>query len=355
MTEERFRKVFLLLLVAGISFVFLTMIRPFLMPLLLAAVFAGLFNPLYRGMLSVLRGHRSIASLLTMLLLVVAVMLPVLGILGVVAGQALRISETVGPWIEERISEPDALARTLEGLPGYHYIEPYRQQILARLAAAVGGIGAFLFESISSLTRGTVFFFFQLFLMLYAMFFFLKDGDRLLARILHYMPLAPEDEQRMVAIFVSVTRATIKGTLLIGLVQGGLAGLALWVVGIDGALFWGTLMVLLSILPGIGTGLVWGPAAVILILSDQIWRGLGLAIFGTLVVSSVDNILRPRLVGHDTKMHDLLVLFSTIGGLLMFGVLGFIVGPIVAALFVAVWEMYGAAFGKALSTDSDPR
>jgi len=149
--------------------------------------------------------------------------------------------------------------------------------------------------------------------------------------------------------FVSVTRATLKGTILIGIAQGVLGGLAFWAVGLDGAVFWGTVMTVLSIIPGVGGAIIWVPAAIILISTGEVWRALALVAFCGLVVGSVDNLLRPRLVGKDIKMHELLIFFSTLGGLLLFGVTGFILGPILAALFVTAWEMFGTAFRSALA------
>jgi predicted PurR-regulated permease PerM len=141
-----------------------------------------------------------------------------------------------------------------------------------------------------------------------------------------------------------VTRATLKGTVLIGLAQGVLGGLAFRVVGIDGSLFWGTVMTVLSIIPGLGGAVVWVPAVIILIATGSWLKGIGLALFCALVVGSVDNLLRPILVGRDTKMHELMIFFSTLGGLLAFGAMGFILGPLLAALFMTIWEMFGAAF-----------
>jgi predicted PurR-regulated permease PerM len=212
----------------------------------------------------------------------------------------------------------------------------------------VGKTGTFLFDSLSATTRGTVQFLFHFFVLLYTMFFFLMDGSGLLRRILYYLPLPAEDESRMVDKFLSVTRATIKGTLLIGVVQGGLAGIAFAAAGIHGALFWGAVMTVLSVVPGIGTAVVWVPATIILALRGHVMTAVGLALFCALVVGSVDNVLRPRLVGRDTQMHELLIFFGTIGGILLFGALGFIVGPILAALFVTVWDMYGIAFRDVL-------
>jgi len=344
MESARFRKTFLLLLVAVISFAFLAMIRQFLMTLLVAAIFSGLAYPLYARLERAFRGRRVPASVVTLAILLVVVGVPLLTVLGIVATEAFHVSESVTPWVQEQIREPSRLTQRLEGLPFVDRLEPYRDQILAKAGEAVGRVGTFLFRSLSATTRGTVGFLFQFFVLLYAMFFFLMDGRRILRRILYYLPLDDADERRMVEKFVSVTRATLKGTVLIGIAQGTLAGVGLAVAGVEGAVFWGTVMVLLSIIPGIGTALVWLPAAVVLALTDHVTAGVLLAVWCGLVVGSIDNVLRPRLVGRDTEMHDLLILFGTLGGIFLFGVLGFMIGPVLAALFVTVWEIYGVVF-----------
>ena len=148
--------------------------------------------------------------------------------------------------------------------------------------------------------------------------------------------------------FTSVARATLKGTAVIGILQGGLAGLAFAVVGIPSAVFWGVIMILLSVLPGIGTALIWIPAGVILGTSGHWPQAIGLMVFCGIVVGSLDNVLRPKLVGKDTQMHELLIFFGTLGGIMMFGFVGFIIGPIVAALFTTIWDIYGIAFKDVL-------
>jgi predicted PurR-regulated permease PerM len=194
----------------------------------------------------------------------------------------------------------------------------------------------------------TLTFIFQLFIFLYTMYFFLIDGNKLLDKILYYFPLEDREVKRMLGKFTSVTRATLKGTAVIGVLQGGMAGLAFAVVGIPSAVFWGTIMVVLSVIPGIGTGLIWIPASIILAAMGHTVKALGLALFCGLVVGSCDNLLRPRLVGKDTQLPELLIFFSTLGGILFFGVLGFILGPIIAALFVTLWEIYGEVFQDVL-------
>ncbi|NNF28809.1 MAG: AI-2E family transporter, partial [Gemmatimonadetes bacterium] len=177
---------------------------------------------------------------------------------------------------------------------------------------------------------------------------FLTDGPSILSRFLYYVPLPEAEERQLVERFVSVTRATIKGSILVGLIQGGLAGSAFFVLKLPAVAFWTTIMAVLSVIPVLGSGIVWAPTAVILMATGRVAAGVGLALFGIVVVSTADNFLRPKFIGRDTKMHDLLVLLSTFGGLAMFGLSGFIVGPIIAALFLTAWELFGAAFSDLL-------
>jgi predicted PurR-regulated permease PerM len=349
MTETRFRQAFLLLLVTAISVAFVAMIRTFLLTILLAAIFTGLSYPVYEWLLSRFRGHQTLTAIATLALLLVLVIAPLLGVLGAGANEALRVTETLGPRLQQLVDQPGELDSRLRAIPGYDRIAPYRAQILMKAGELVGSTSAFLFAALSATTRATAVFVFQFFVLLYTMFFFLTGGPSLLRGVLAYLPLTEADKQRMLDKFVSVTRATLKGTILIGVAQGALGGLAFWVAGFDGAIFWGTVMTVLSIIPGVGGALIWVPATIFLLSTGEVWQGLSLALFCGLVVGSVDNLLRPRLVGQDTKMHELLIFFSTIGGILLFGVMGFILGPILAALFVTAWEMFGTAFRTALA------
>ena len=348
MTETRFRQAFLLLLVAAISVAFVTMIRSFVLTILLAAIFAGLSYPVYRWLLERLRGIEALASIATIVLLLALVIAPVLVVVAAGANEALRVTDTIRPRVQRFVNEPGELDRWLRALPGYQRVDPYREQILTKAGELVGGASAFLFAALSATTRATAVFIFQFVVMLYTMFFFLTGGPGLLRQTLAYLPLTEADKQRMVQKFVSVTRATLKGTVLIGVAQGILGGLAFWAVGFEGAIFWGIVMTVLSIVPGIGAALVWVPAAIILVATGAIAKGIGLAAFCGLVVGTVDNLLRPRLVGRDIEMHELLIFFSTLGGLELFGAMGFILGPILAALFVTAWEMFGTTFRSVL-------
>ena len=341
-------KAFLLFLVVAITLTFLSMIKAFIMAVLLAGIFSALAQPVYKRFTGWFGGRKGAASIVTLLMIVLVIILPLGFLLGVVTNQAIKVGESVSPWVQEKIHNPDEVLVWLKGLPFYDKVAPYEDDILTRLGEMVGTISKFLINNLSSATTGTVHFLFMLMIMLYSMYFFLIDGGKLLDRILFYLPLEDHEERKLLDKFSSVTRATLKGTAVIGILQGGMAGLAFWVVGIPSAVFWGTLMTVLSVIPGIGTALIWVPAAVILVAGGSLGKGIGLAVFCAVVVGSIDNVVRPGLVGKDTQMPDLLILLSTLGGIMMFGALGLILGPIVAALFVAIWEIYGVVFKDVL-------
>ncbi len=354
MTGDRFRRAFLLILVVAISIAFIAMLRPFLLTILMAAIFAGLAYPLYQRLAIGLGGHRAIAAGITLLLIVLGFVLPLLAILGIVLNQAIRVTGSITPVVERFLSEPTYLEQVLERIPGFEHLEPYRDDIVTRAGDIVNAIGGFLINSLSNTTRGTVTFVFHFFILLYSIFFLLMDGPSVLRRVLSYLPLTDDDSQRMKDRFVSVTRATIKGTVIIGIIQGSMSGIAFWMVGIPDVVFWTVVMVVLSILPVIGAALVWVPAAIILAATGEVFNALMLVVFCALIVGSVDNVLRPRLVGHDTKLHDLVILFSTLGGIIMFGPVGFIVGPILAGLFVTTWEIFGSAYNDVIQPETGP-
>jgi predicted PurR-regulated permease PerM len=345
-------KIVLLALVAGISIIFLAMIKTFLMAVLLAGIFSSLAQPMYQRIKARVGDRPQLGSIITLGFIILLIVIPMVLLLGVVTGQAIKVGEAVTPWVTQKLNNPDEIIVWLHNQAFYNNIEPYQDDILTKAGEMVGFMSRFLINNLSNATAGTLNFFFMLFVMLYSMFFFLVDGSKIIDRMLYYLPLEDKDERRLLEKFSSVTRATIKGTAVIGVLQGGMAGMAFFAVGIPSSIFWATLMMVLSIIPGIGTGLVWVPAVIILIAGGSVGKGIGLAIFCGLVVGSVDNFVRPRLVGKDTQLPDLMILLSTMGGLIYFGILGIIIGPIVAALFVTIWEIYGVAFQDTLPPSS---
>jgi predicted PurR-regulated permease PerM len=345
------RTAFVLLLVVAVTALFLAVTWPFLEALLLGALLAGLFHPLYRWITRLLGGRQSLGAVVTLLVLFILVLVPVIAFLGTVVQQALTVSDEAIPWLRQHVGGAstfnlhDWLVQRFPDLADY---VPSQEKLLQHVGTAAKSAGAFLVTVLSRMTATTATFILNLFVMLYAMFFFFKDGQTILERIFYYLPLKDEDESRMLARFTSITRATIKGTVLIGVIQGALAGIAFWLAGIDGAAFWGTIMTILSIVPGIGAALVWVPAVIILFINGQYLAATLLLAWCAAVVGTIDNFLRPALVGRDAKMPDLLILIGTLGGLFLFGPIGFIVGPIVCGLFLTVWDIYGATFKEVL-------
>lgn len=340
---------YLLFLVMAITLLFLWMISNFILTLFLAAVFSAMSQPLFRFSTRLTRGRPSLGAMLTVIILLFGVALPLFGFFILVTNQAVEISQVARPWLEGQMSDPGALTDRLVAIPFVGQFIPDHTVLMTKIGELASSAGSLLADSVVGLTKGTINFFLQLFVLFYAMYFFMKDGNDILDRILFYSPLPRESETMLVEKMVSVTRAVLKGSLVVGVIQGGLAGLAFLIVGIPGWAFWMTIMMLLSIIPAIGSALIWGPAAIVLFVQGPFWTAMLFTLWCTAVVSSVDNFLRPILIGRDTRMPDLLVLIGTIGGIILFGVLGFIIGPIVASLFLAIWYLYGETFSRDLA------
>ena len=345
------RTAFVLLLVVAVTVLFLAVTWPFFKPLLLGALLAGLFHPFYRWITRLLGGRASLGALVTLLVLLVLGLAPLSAFLGIVLQQALTMSDHAIPWLNQHLGAATTFnvqEWVVHRFPALAKYMPSQEQLVQQVGIAAKAAGTFLVGFASRMTATTATFLLNLFVMLYAMFFFFRDGHKILERIFYYTPLSDEDETRMFAQFASITRATIKGTLVIGIIQGALAGFAFWVAGIEGAALWGTIMTILSIVPGIGSALVWVPAAIILFITGQHLTAILLATWCAAVVGTVDNFLRPVLVRRDAQMPDLLILVGTLGGLFLFGLIGFIVGPIVCGLFLTVWDIYGTTFSEVL-------
>jgi predicted PurR-regulated permease PerM len=319
-----------------------------------AAVLATVFFPVQRRYVARLGGRRSLAALATILTILGLVVVPLFLMGLAMSREALQLHEQI-----------TSGAIDLEGpLRFVRRLTPVASDYLGRLGVDIDDIGQRLSASAVAATqfvasralgigqdvlRFTALFF----LMLYMLFFFLRDGNRLVAALIRMLPLGDARERQLLAKFAEVSAATIKGTLVVGLVQGALGGGLFWILGIPAPVFWGTLMAVLSVLPAVGPGLVWGPAAIILLGLGEIVKGIVLIAAGVIVIGLVDNVLRPILVGRDTQMPDYLVLLSTLGGLTVFGVSGLVIGPVIAAFFLVVWEMFAQEHAERPTTGGD--
>jgi len=330
-----------LLLVALTTLAFLALIGTFLMPVFWAAVLATVFFPLQRRYVAGLRGHRSLAALATILTILGLVVVP-LGLVGLgVSREAVQLHEQIKSGAIDLQAPLRFLARITP--LASDYLDRFGvdlEGMAQRLSTSAVAITQFLASRALGFGQDVLRFTALFFLMLYVLFFFLRDGNQLVATMIRMLPLGDVRERELLAKFAQVSLATIKGTLVVGIVQGAIGGGLFWALGMPAPVFWGTVMAMVSVLPVVGPSLVWAPAAVILLGLGEIVKGIVLIAAGVLVIGLVDNVLRPILVGRETQMPDYLVLLATLGGLAVFGVSGFVIGPVIAAFFLVVWEMF---------------
>ena len=348
MKQEQFNKVTILAMTIGISIIFIGMIKGFLVAIFMAALFAGLLYPVFRKLQSIFKGKTSVAAFGTILFFIFIILIPFFGFLLIVIDQAISAGKTVKPILTEILDDPDAFIHSLESIPIIHRLFPEQEQLVQTIDDIVKSMGNFVIEGLSDFSAGTANFVFLLFIFLFTLYYFLVYGKNYLETLLFYLPLKNEEEQLLLARFTRVTKATLKGTFLIGVIQGGIGAVGMALVGIPNVLFWGLIMTILSIIPALGPAIIWIPAAVLLILQGEIVKGIILIAIGAIIIGNIDNLLRPKLVGKDAQMPDLMILFGTLGGLAMFGISGVITGPIIAALFISLWDIYGKAFKEYL-------
>ena len=328
--------------IAVVSVAFAWLLWPFFGAVLWATVAAILFAPLYRRLVKSMRQRRTLAALATVTIIIVMVILPLALITALLVQEAsgvyARIQSgelNVGRYLRQAFSALPEWVITLLNRFGLTNLGDVQESLSAGLLRS----SQFLAAQAVSIGQNTFRFIVGLFVMLYLLFFLLRDGDELSCRIKDAVPLRAEQRHALFDKFTLVIRATVKGTVVVAVLQGALGGFIFWFLGIHASALWGALMAILSLLPAVGTGLVWLPVAVYLLATGAVWQGIVLIAWGVLVIGLVDNVLRPVLVGKGIKMPDYVVLISTLGGIAVLGVNGFVIGPVIAAVFMAVWDI----------------
>jgi len=352
MEYRTIQQAWFLILLGLVSLAFLWLTLDFIEPVFWAAVLAIIFNPLQRQLEAFLKGRKTPAALIGTIAIVLVVFLPLVLIGVAVSQEALNLYNRIQDGsvdLQGFLTRVDPMLRDVAVRVG---IDPdsLQQRIYETAAAAAQLIATqavVVGQNVLSVVAKTA-------LMLYLLFFFLRDGDVLLAALGDAIPMGDSRQRTLFSRFVSVTRATLKGTLLVGLVQGALGGLLFLILGFRSPVFWGVIMAMLSLLPLVGPAIVWAPAAVFLMLTGSITKGIILVIGGVVVVGTADNVLRPVLVGRETRMPDYMILLSTLGGLSVFGPAGFVAGPVLAALFISVWDMFAQEQRTVVLSHTEP-
>jgi len=331
------------LLLVGVTLALAWILAPFYGTILWGTIIAVLFMPLYHRLLPRLKHRRNTAALVTLLVVLVIVVLPFALITAALAREAAGIYERLqsgelNPALYFR-GVFNALPTWMTSLLDRFGLVDFTT-LQRRLASALAQGSQFIATQALSIGQNTFEFLVELFITLYLAFFLLRDGDALTRQLRRAVPLAPTHRSELFDKFTVVIRATIKGNLLVAALQGLLGGLAFWFLGVNGALLWAVVMAFLSLLPAVGTAMVWLPVALYFLFTGALWQGIALTLWGVLVIGLVDNLLRPVLVGKDTRMPDYVVLTTTLGGMAVFGINGFVLGPAIAAMFIAVWHIY---------------
>lgn len=334
---------FFLGVVLIVSIAFALVIEPFFAAILWGVIAAIVFAPINRQILAAMPKHRNGAALITLFLILAIVIVPAF-----VLGAALlqEAAYFYGKIQSGEINFARLFAQVVDSLPDWAM--PYLRRLgLTNFYAAQDMVTKGITSSFRTLAtqafqigQSAFSFLVALGVMLYLTYFLLRDGERLSQRIAAAAPLRAGQRKALIEQFVIVIRATIKGSIVVAIVQGLIGGMVFWALDIQGALLWGVLMGAFSLLPAVGTAIIWVPVAIYLFATGAIWQAVVLVACGVLVIGMVDNVLRPILVGRDTRIPDYVVLISTLGGIELFGFNGIIIGPVIAALFIATWNIF---------------
>jgi predicted PurR-regulated permease PerM len=316
---------------------------PFYGVVLWAAVTGMVFAPLHRLLLRYTGKRHAVAALTTLMVVLLIVVLPMVFLAAAMAGEAATVYQRLqsGEWNATLYLRdvfdtlPGWFRRLLEaiGLPNFNSLQ-------RKVTVVMSQGSQFIATQALSLGQNTFEFVASLFVTLYLAFFFIRDGSSMVQLLRNALPLTAPHKVELFDQFTVVIRATVKGTLLVAAIQGALGGIAFWFLGVSGALLWAVLMAFLALLPLIGSALVWVPVAAYFLLIGALWQSLALTLWGVLVMGLIDNVLRPILVGRDAHLPDYIVMIATVGGLSVFGINGFVLGPVIAAMFFSVWTIY---------------
>lgn len=348
MQIKHYNVYFFVIILVGISALAFMVVRPFLIPFIIAAVLANLFGFMYEALLKVTGKNRIMSSALTCFIIALIIIVPLFLISVLVINEAqetiIRFSQDVEP--NKGVS--DKIVSSISALPIIKTLGAERLISEKTIVDAVKGLSQNALLIFQGAYSGAVHLIFVIFIMFFSLFYLFIDGKDMIRKIIKISPLRDKYEHILIEKFTSISRATLKGTSLIAVIQGTMGGMLFWAAGVSSPVLLGILMTLASIIPSIGSGLVWFPTGVIMILLGNVASGIAILLVGALVISTVDNIVKPKLVGRDTQIHPLLILLSTLGGIALFGITGFIIGPIVIALFISLWEIYAIEFREQL-------
>lgn len=348
-------RVVLLVFLAVALYACYWLVKPFLQPIIMAILIGLLAYPAHERLVTVLRGRESIASVISCVALLLIIVIPTLVLLVAVLKQGINYSVVVREWAtQENIHQIMAYPWVHEVLSRITEILPEgaldHDNIRAKALEGAGYMGR-QFAGVSTSILGSVTqFVINFLLLLFVLFFVLRDHDKLIAFLHRAVPLSRTEEETLFVEVKAVSKSALLGSLLTALTQGVVGGFALWLAGFPGV-FWGAVMAFTSLIPFVGTALVWVPAALYLLVTGEIEWAIFLVLWGVLVVGSIDNFLRPLFM-QGASMNTVVVFFSLIGGLQVFGLIGLIYGPLIFSLAMVLFKLYENEFSGFLDSQN---
>jgi predicted PurR-regulated permease PerM len=327
-------------------YLFYRIISPFLGPIVWAILLSIIFYPLFQKLQHLLKKKEAVSAMIMTLLVVIVIVLPA-GLLTVsLANEVVDAYHSL-----EEMIKTGRLQAYLEQFRQFtlfqwvwtrldQYLDLSQADPFKFLLQNVRQIGTFLFNQTTVIFRGLSTFVIGFFFALLSLYYFFKDGNRLLERLKAIAPIPSKERELILLRFKDMIYATIYGGIVVAIVQGSLGGLIFWILGISSPILWGTAMALLSFIPVGGTALVWVPTSLLFVIEGNFLKALILFLFGVLVISMVDNLLRPKLISSKTNIHPLLLFFSVLGGIQAFGMIGLVAGPLITTLCLTLIEIY---------------
>ncbi len=349
---HRQNRYFLIACIVALSLLILPLIKLFIVPFILAATFVTIFYPLYLFLEQKLWHNKTLSALLCCGLIIFCAVIPAYGAGYLIANQAIELYSTAESKAVELMkkSGESALGKVIS-FKHVRWISKTNIDWGSSLQEGIKSAAKIVSTVINKTSASVLGLIVNLLITLFTMFYLFIDGKAFVRRLNHLIPLRQEYKDLIFSRFLQTSRATIKATLIAGLIQGILGGTTLLIFGIKSWMLWGIIMVILSVIPMMGAGTVLIPAGIIQIVIGNVWQGIGLIFISVVVISNIDSFLRPRLVGMQTRMHDLVIFFSTIGGIAVFGIMGFIIGPVIAALFITLLDIYSTEFREFLENE----
>ena len=337
--QPSFEKIVFFILLAFITIFLTYILMPFFFAIFWAVLIASIFAPLYKYFNKKIKNPNLCASM-ALAVVLLCLILPVGLIIDLLIVESIDIYQSLNSSSSNWQKILSDMLQSLGKNPIFATLNLDQAFLINKSQEALKAFTGYVFNHISEFTQNTILILINFAVMIYSLFYFLRDGERLINTLTKNIPVDKKHIDHFINQFLTTAKSSLKFTFVIGGIQGLLGGLVFYFTGIERALVWGVLMFGLSVVPAVGSAIIWLPAGIIMLFLGHIWQGITILVFCSVVISSVDNLLRPVLMGRDTQMHSLLIFLSTLGGLAAFGFSGFVLGPVIAALFVAIWKLF---------------